>query len=70
MNDLLRRATIAVGFLGMKRTALADYKLIEMFLKCRKKPIKNVKLSRKKPWKPIGLLDVKDPTLSRQSAHS
>jgi hypothetical protein len=29
-----------------------------------------VKLSRNRPWKPIGLWDVKDPTLSRQSAHS
>jgi hypothetical protein len=23
-----------------------------------------------RPWRPIGLWDVKDPTLSRQSAHS
>jgi hypothetical protein len=28
-----------------------------------------VKLSRNRPWRPIGLQDVKDPTLSRQSAH-
>jgi hypothetical protein len=28
-----------------------------------------VKLSRNRPWRPIGLSDVKDPTLSRQSAH-
>jgi hypothetical protein len=28
-----------------------------------------VKLSRNRPWRPIGLWDVKDPTLSRQSAH-
>jgi hypothetical protein len=25
--------------------------------------------SRNRPWRPIGLRDVKDPTLSRQSAH-
>jgi hypothetical protein len=25
---------------------------------------------RNRPWRPIGLWDVKDPTLSRQSAHS
>jgi hypothetical protein len=25
---------------------------------------------RYRPWRPIGLLDVKDPTLSRQSTHS
>jgi hypothetical protein len=31
---------------------------------------KKVKLSRNRPWRPIGLWDVKDPTLSRQSAHS
>jgi hypothetical protein len=29
-----------------------------------------VKLSRNRPWRPIGLRDVEDPTLSRQSAHS
>jgi hypothetical protein len=29
----------------------------------------NAKLSRNRPWRPIGLWDVKDPTLSRQSAH-
>jgi hypothetical protein len=28
-----------------------------------------VKLSRNRPWRPIGLWDVKDPTLSRQSAY-
>jgi hypothetical protein len=28
-----------------------------------------VKLSRNRPWRPIGLWDVKDPTLSRQSVH-
>jgi hypothetical protein len=28
-----------------------------------------VKLSPNRPWRPIGLWDVKDPTLSRQSAH-
>jgi hypothetical protein len=28
-----------------------------------------VKLSRNRPWKPIGLRGVKDPTLSRQSSH-
>jgi hypothetical protein len=28
-----------------------------------------VKLSRNRPWRPIGLGDGKDPTLSRQSAH-
>jgi hypothetical protein len=28
-----------------------------------------VKLSRNRPWKPMGLWDVKDPTLSRQSVH-
>jgi hypothetical protein len=26
-------------------------------------------LPRKRPWRPIGLWDVEDPTLSRQSAH-
>jgi hypothetical protein len=31
---------------------------------------KKVKLSCNRPWRPIGLWDVKDPTLSRQSAHS
>jgi hypothetical protein len=35
---------------------------------------KNVKkkkiFPRNRPWRPIGLWDVKDPTLSRQSAHS
>jgi hypothetical protein len=31
---------------------------------------KKVKLSRNRPWRPTGLWDVKDPTLSRQSAHS
>jgi hypothetical protein len=36
-----------------------------------KKIIKNekVKPSSKRPWRPVGLWDVKDPTLSRQSAH-
>jgi hypothetical protein len=29
-----------------------------------------VKLSHNMPQRPIGLWDVKDPTLSRQSAHS
>jgi hypothetical protein len=29
-----------------------------------------VNLPRNRPWRPIGLWDVKDPTLSRQSAHS
>jgi hypothetical protein len=33
-----------------------------------KKKVK-VKLSCNRPWRPIGLWDVKDPTLSRQSAH-
>jgi hypothetical protein len=28
-----------------------------------------VKLSRNRPWRPIGLWDIEDPTLSRQSAH-
>jgi hypothetical protein len=28
-----------------------------------------VKQSHNRPWRPIGLRDVKDPTLSRQSAH-
>jgi hypothetical protein len=31
---------------------------------------KKSKVSRNRPWRPIGLWDVKDPTLSRQSAHS
>jgi hypothetical protein len=30
---------------------------------------KNVELSRNRPWRPIGLRDVKDHTLSRQSAY-
>jgi hypothetical protein len=30
---------------------------------------KKIKLSRNRPWRPIGLRDVKDPTLSRQSAY-
>jgi hypothetical protein len=29
---------------------------------------RKVKLSRNRPWRPIGLWGVKDPTLSRQSA--
>jgi hypothetical protein len=29
-----------------------------------------VKQSRNSPWRPVGLWDVKDPTLSRESAHS
>jgi hypothetical protein len=29
-----------------------------------------VKLPFNRPWRPIGLCDVKDPTLRRQSAHS
>jgi hypothetical protein len=28
-----------------------------------------VKLSQHRPWRPLGLLDVEDPTLSRRSAH-
>jgi hypothetical protein len=31
--------------------------------------VKKIKLSRNRPCRPIGLWDVKDPTLSRQSAH-
>jgi hypothetical protein len=34
------------------------------------KRYKKVKLSRNRPWRPIGLWNFKDPTLSRQSAHS
>jgi hypothetical protein len=30
---------------------------------------KNESYPRNGPWRPIGLSDVKDPTLSRQSAH-
>jgi hypothetical protein len=30
----------------------------------------NKSYPRNRPWRPIGLWDVKDPTLSRQSAHS
>jgi hypothetical protein len=38
---------------------------------CRHFRPKNVRYSysRNKPWRPIGLWDVKDPTLSRQSAY-
>jgi hypothetical protein len=32
----------------------------------RKKKVKKVKLSCNRPWKPTGLWDVEDPTLSRQ----
>jgi hypothetical protein len=31
--------------------------------------IKSKSYLRNRPWRPIGLWDVKDPTLSRQSAH-
>jgi hypothetical protein len=33
------------------------------------KKVKKVKLSRNRPWRPIGLWDVEAPTFSRQSAH-
>jgi hypothetical protein len=36
-------------------------------VKAKKK--KTVKLSRNRPWRPIGLEDVEDPTLTRQSPH-
>jgi hypothetical protein len=34
------------------------------------KNLKKKKYPHNTPWRPIGLWDVKDPTLSRQLAHS
>jgi hypothetical protein len=38
-------------------------------LRSRQLQLKKVKLSRNRPWRPIGLWDVEAPTFSRQSAH-
>jgi hypothetical protein len=36
----------------------------------RKGEVKLKSYPHNRPWRPIGLRDVKDPTLSRQSVHS
>jgi hypothetical protein len=56
-------------------SVLIEFLLIDG-LNCDKIMLKRAAIKKSKaititrPWRPIGLWDVKDPTLSRQSAHS
>jgi hypothetical protein len=55
-----------------RHTVLASNLAAPLFVSTHRfvKNKEKVQLSRNRPWRPIGLWDVKDPTLSRQSAHS
>jgi hypothetical protein len=66
--DWLETAEINENILNMSLQRI-KHGSTAMTQKYKSKKKKKVKLSLNRPWGPIGLRDVKDPILPRQSAH-